>query len=90
MPSLHSAYTLVAFIYSMRAKCPAWIRVALAVITLGIWFTAVYTSHHYIIDVALGILCAIVGYLFFEYLLMRIPAISRLLDRYTAYVTLRP
>lgn len=52
--------------------------------------TAVYTSHHYIIDVALGILCAIVGYLFFEYLLMRIPAISRLLDRYTAYVTLRP
>ena len=90
VPSLHSAYTLVAFIYSMRAKCPAWIRVALAVITLGIWFTAVYTSHHYIIDVALGILCAIVGYLFFEYLLMRIPAISRLLDRYTAYVTLRP
>lgn len=90
VPSLHSAYTLVAFIYSMRAKCPAWIRVALAVITLGIWFTAVYTSHHYIIDVALGILCAIVGYLFFEYLLMRIPPISRLLDRYTAYVTLRP
>lgn len=89
VPSLHSAYTLVAFIYSMRAKCPAWIRVALAVITLGIWFTAVYTSHHYIIDVALGILCAITGYLLFEYLLMRIPAVARLLDRYTAYVTPR-
>lgn len=89
VPSLHSAYTLVAFIYSMRAKCPAWIRVALAVITLGIWFTAVYTSHHYIIDVALGILCAITGYLLFEYLMMRIPAVSRLLDRYTAYVTPR-
>lgn len=89
VPSLHSAYTLVAFIYSMRAKCPAWIRVALAVITLGIWFTAVYTSHHYIIDVALGILCAITGYLLFEYLMMRIPAVARLLDRYTAYVTPR-
>lgn len=89
VPSLHSAYTLVAFIYSMRAKCPAWIRVALAVITLGIWFTAVYTSHHYIIDVALGILCAITGYLLFEYLIMRIPAVARLLDRYTAYVTPR-
>ena len=73
----------------MRAKCPAWIRVALAVITLGIWFTAVYTSHHYIIDVALGILCAITGYLLFEYLMMRIPAVARLLDRYTAYVTPR-
>lgn len=23
----------------------------LAVVTLGIWFTAVYSSHHYIIDV---------------------------------------
>lgn len=89
VPSLHSAYTLVAFIYSMRAKCPAWIRVALAVITLGIWFTAVYTSHHYIIDVALGILCAITGYLLFEYLLMRIPAVARFLDLYTAYVTPR-
>lgn len=89
VPSLHSAYTLVAFIYSMRAKCPAWIRVALAVITLGIWITAVYTSHHYIIDVALGILCAITGYLLFEYLMMRIPAVARLLDRYTAYVTPR-
>lgn len=89
VPSLHSAYTLVAFIYSMRAKCPAWIRVALAVITLGIWFTAVYTSHHYIIDVALGILCAITGYLLFEYLLMRIPAVARFLNRYTAYVTPR-
>lgn len=89
VPSLHSAYTLVAFIYSMRAKCPAWIRVALAVITLGIWFTAVYTSHHYIIDVALGILCSITGYLLFEYLMMRIPAVARLLDRYTAYVTPR-
>lgn len=89
VPSLHSAYTLVAFIYAMRAKCPAWIRVALAVITLGIWFTAVYTSHHYIIDVALGILCAITGYLLFEYLLMRIPAVARFLDLYTAYVTPR-
>ncbi|MDE7126143.1 MAG: phosphatase PAP2 family protein, partial [Muribaculaceae bacterium] len=50
VPSLHSAYTLVAFIYSLKARCPQWIRVALAIITVGIWFTAVYTSHHYIID----------------------------------------
>lgn len=50
-----------------------WIRIALAVITLGIWFTAVYTSHHYIIDVLLGIACALLGFIIFEYLLMRIP-----------------
>lgn len=87
VPSLHSAYTLVAFIYSMRAKCPAWIRVALAVITLGIWFTAVYTSHHYIIDVLLGITTALTGWAVFEYGLMRLPLIKRFLASYTNYIT---
>ncbi len=87
VPSLHSAYTLVAFIYSLRSKSPAWIRIFLAVVTLGIWFTAVYTSHHYIIDVSLGILCAIIGFLLFEYVLMRIPAFCRFISRYASYVS---
>lgn len=89
VPSLHSAYTLVAFIYSLRAKCPAWIRVTLAIITLGIWFTAVYTSHHYIIDVSLGILCSFLGYALFEYGFMRIPAFGRFISRYAAYIAPR-
>lgn len=90
VPSLHSAYTLVAFIYAVRAKgTPAWIRILLAVITLGIWFTAVYTSHHYIIDVLLGIICALVGFLLFEFVLMRIPAFSRFISAYTHYISPR-
>lgn len=86
VPSLHSAYTLVAFIYSLRSKTPVWMRVFLAIVTLGIWFTAVYTSHHYIIDVTLGIACAIVGFLIFEYGIMRIPAFRRFIDRYAGYI----
>lgn len=86
VPSLHSAYTLVAFIYSLRSRSPWWMRVALAVITVGIWFTAVYTSHHYIIDVTLGIACALVGFALFEFVLMRIPSFSRFIGRYAAYV----
>lgn len=86
VPSLHSAYTLVALIYSFRSRTPWWMRIFLAVVTLGIWFTAVYTSHHYIIDVTLGILCAFIGFLLFEYVLMRIPAFSRFIDRYARYV----
>lgn len=86
VPSLHSAYTLVAFIYSLKSRNPLWIKIFLAVITLGIWFTAVYTSHHYIIDVMLGILCALLGYLIFEYLLVRIPVFSRFLDSYAHYI----
>ena len=87
VPSLHSAYTLVAFIYSLRSRTPMWMRIALAVITLGIWFTAVYTSHHYIIDVLLGIACALLGFIIFEYLLMRIPPFARFITRYAAYVS---
>lgn len=89
VPSLHSAYTFVAFLYSMRAKSPVWIRIALAIITLGIWFTAVYTSHHYIIDVSLGILCSLLGYALFEWVLMRIPPFSRFIDSYASYITPR-
>lgn len=89
VPSLHSAYTLVAFIYSLRSRTPMWMRIALAVITLGIWFTAVYTSHHYIIDVLLGIACALLGFIIFEYLLMRIPPFARFITRYAVYVSPR-
>lgn len=89
VPSLHSAYTLIAFIYSMRSRTPWAIRIFLAVVTLGIWFTAVYTSHHYIIDVLLGIACALLGFLIFEYLLMRIPPFARFISRYASYIAPR-
>lgn len=61
VPSLHSAYMVVTFYYSLQARCPQWLRVIFFVIMLGIWFTAVYTSHHYCIDALLGICCAGLG-----------------------------
>ena len=33
---------------------------------MGIWWTAVYSGHHYIIDVTLGILTALIGVLLME------------------------
>lgn len=86
MPSLHSAYTLVAFIYAMRCHSSTAWKIILGVVTLGIWFTAVYTSHHYILDVAGGITCALAGYLIFEYILMKIPPFSRFISRYADYI----
>lgn len=89
VPSLHSAYTFVAFIYAMQSRSPkGWIGV-LAVVTVGIWFTAVYTSHHYIIDVLAGIATALVGYIIFEYVLMRLGFFARFINRYAAYVSPR-
>lgn len=87
LPSLHSAYTLVALIYAVRSRSPLVWRIILAVVTAGIWFTAIYTSHHYIIDVLAGIACAFVGFLIFEYGLMKIPVFARFISRYTDYIS---
>ena len=87
MPSLHSAYTLVAFIYALRTKSTLAWKIILGIVTAGIWFTAVYSSHHYILDVLGGIATAIAGFLIFEYLLMRIPAFARFVKSYTAYIS---
>lgn len=86
LPSLHSAYTLVALIYAFRSHSAAVWKVVLAVVTAGIWWTAVYSSHHYIIDVTGGILCALAGCVLFEYVLMKIPPFARFIGRYTAYI----
>ncbi len=87
LPSLHAAYMLIAFIYSLRARCQWWLRVVFGVICAGIWFTAVYTSHHYIIDVLAGIGCTLIGYLIFEYVLMKLPSFARFINRYTNYIS---
>ncbi len=87
LPSLHSAYMLIAFIYSLKARVSNWVRVLFAVITLGIWFTAVYSSHHYIIDVISGIACALIGTLIFECVLMRLRFFRRFMDAYAAYIS---
>lgn len=87
VPSLHSAYTLVAFIYAIRGHSSLTWRLILGVVTLGIWFTAVYSSHHYVIDVLLGISCALLGFWVFEYVLMRISGFSRWINRYIKYIS---
>lgn len=90
MPSLHSAYTLVAFIYAIRGHAPKGWTIALGVVTLGIWFTAVYSSHHYILDVLAGIATAFAGTALFELVLMKIGPFKAFMKRYAAYVAFAP
>lgn len=87
MPSLHSAYTFVAFIYALRGDVGRIWTTVLGIVTVGIWFTAVYTSHHYILDVLGGIACSLVAVAIFEGILMRIPAWRRFMNRYTCYIS---
>lgn len=66
MPSLHAAYMFIVLFYGIKARLRAW-NVFFAIVVAGIWFGAVYTSHHYIIDVLAGILCTIVGISLFQW-----------------------
>lgn len=90
MPSLHSAYTFVAFIYACIVGSSRVWKCVLGFVTLGIWFTAVYTSHHYILDVCGGIACSIVAVLLFEQVLLRIPVFKEWLRRYASYISQSP
>ena len=65
MPSLHSAYPLIVLYYGLKNRLGA-INIFFAVVALGIWFAAVYSSHHYILDVIAGIICAIAGIFIFQ------------------------
>lgn len=86
VPSLHAAYMVVALAYALMRRSGKWLTAVFAFIMVGIWWTAVYSSHHYIIDVLLGILCALCGILLFEKGLRRIPAFRHFLEGYGRYI----
>lgn len=66
MPSLHAAYPLIVLYYGIKFRLRR-INLLFAGIMVGIWFAAVYTSHHYVLDVLAGITCGIIGIRLFQY-----------------------
>lgn len=67
MPSMHSAYPVLCFLYGLRLR--SWfLNVFFFIFTVGIWFAAVYTRHHYLIDVLAGASVAVLCFFSFEYL----------------------
>jgi len=74
MPSLHSAYPLLAFLF-VRNRWPrvSWILLAWSA---AIWFAVVYLGHHYVIDVVAGMAFAVGAYW-----ALQSPALSRLASR---------
>lgn len=80
MPSLHSSYPLVVLYYGIRSKA-GWLNLFFAAVMFGIWFSAVYTSHHYVLDVIAGIVCAIAGILLFNWLMKKSRLMQNFLDK---------
>lgn len=68
MPSLHSAYPVILLYYGSKLKRPL-LTAFFVIFALGIWFAAVYTNHHYIMDVIAGAFCAISSIILFEWLI---------------------
>lgn len=68
MPSLHSAYPVIVVYYAFKNKLNFIAKSFFVLVMLGIWFGAVYTSHHYVLDVLAGLLCAIIAIYLFRFL----------------------
>ncbi len=74
LPSLHCAYPVVMLYYGIRNNhkgIRSVISVLMILFMAGIWFSAVYSWHHYVVDVILGVLCAIAGLIIYEVLLLK-------------------
>lgn len=70
IPSLHAAYPVIVLYYGIQSKLGR-INALFVVFMLGIWFSAVYSGHHYVIDVLLGALVAIATIFLFQLLLTK-------------------
>ncbi len=84
IPSLHATYPVVLLYFGLK-KRHKWLSVLFAIDVIGIWYAAVYSMHHYIIDVILGSFCAIIAIFVFDYVLMK-TKIRTLIDKYAAFI----
>ncbi|HEX8528510.1 MAG TPA: phosphatase PAP2 family protein [Cytophagales bacterium] len=79
MPSLHSAYPVVVLYFGLKNRL-GWVNGLFAGVAAGIWFAAVYTSHHYVLDVLAGIGCAGTGIALFDWLRRRSRPVAALTE----------
>lgn len=85
MPSLHSSYPVIVVYYGIKNRL-GLVNIFFATVMLGIWFTAIYTSHHYVLDVIAGICCAGLGIYIFKYIAVRKP-LKKLIERYATSIS---
>lgn len=86
MPSLHSSYPVIVLYYGIKNRLK-YANIIFAIVMVGIWFTAVYASHHYVLDVLAGITTAICGISLFNLILNRSKAFQRFISRYQQLIT---
>jgi hypothetical protein len=86
MPSLHSSYPVIVLYYGIKNRMKV-ACVFFAIVMVGIWFTAVYASHHYMLDVFAGITTAICGITLFNFVRNRSTWVQNSLLKYQQLIT---
>ena len=86
MPSLHSAYPVIVLYYAVKGRL-GWFNLFFLTVMLGIWFAAVYNSHHYVLDVLAGITTALTGIFIFQLLLAKSTLFQRFIAAYLRAMT---
>jgi hypothetical protein len=86
MPSLHASYPLVVLYYGIRCRLRWW-NGLFALIMTGIWFAAVYASHHYVLDILAGIGCGIAGIALFNLLYGKVGWFSELVGKWVRAIS---
>ena len=81
MPSLHSSYPVIVLYYGLKNRYKV-ASIFFAIVMVGIWFTAVYASHHYVLDVLAGITTAIIGISLFNLLINRVKWLQVSINKY--------
>ena len=85
VPSLHSAFPVITLYFGIKKRLK-WMNVVFFIIMIGIWFAAVYSRHHYIIDVVLGFLCAALSLVVYEFLI-KSRLVQQFLERYLRLIS---
>lgn len=64
LPSMHAGFTMLGFLYALKLG-KKW-SVPIGIYTFGMWISALYLEHHYVVDLLLGILYAFIAYVMME------------------------
>jgi hypothetical protein len=86
IPSLHCAYPVIVLYYGLKDKC-GWVNWLFGLFMAGIWFAAVYSGHHYLIDAILGILCAVAGIFIYNRILQKQRWYSKFSESYLQLIS---
>ena len=70
IPSLHSAFPVLLVYFGIKKRLLVG-SIFFFIILAGIWFAAIYTDHHYIIDVLAGGATALFSIFLFEKILLK-------------------